>query len=262
VFFYDFFWTWPDVVRTGLTLAAFILVVLIAWRAVVADNGKGPSRSESALTYLLVLVGLTLLPMIFLVGESWQRPRYLTMLLPVMDLLAAGALWRLGQRLSVRARVVAGMVLWLAVMIGFLPAAIHAIGPAEPAYDEAFRYVQQHWQAGDAVIGPLPSIAATYLGQCDGYALQNEYEEYVLSAGTEQVDRWTGAPLINSAAAFHRQFAPDRRVWLVVDDVRWDQRYDTEFKQFIAERMVPIHEASGVTVYQRPPAPTHVSANR
>jgi hypothetical protein len=141
---------------------------------------------------------------------------------------------------------------WIGVAAAFAPAAFGTMGPAEPAYDQAFHYVREHWQEGDAVIGPLPSVAGTYLGRCDGYALQNGYEEYLVWKGSQAVDRWTGAPLIDSVAAFERQFNRGQRVWFVIDDTRWEGRYTPDFRDYVKQHALVMYQPFAVTVYQWP----------
>ena len=247
-FFREFFWDWPTVLRTGLFLIGFVLLA--------ANIRRQQDRATTALLCLYVLVSLTLLPMIFLVGERWQRPRYLTMLQPITDVLAAGVLWyvwtHVGRCRGVRCRTVLAVLVWLGTLAVFLPAAIGTIGPAEPAYDEAFHFIQAHWQEGDAVIGPLPAIAGTYLGRCDGYAVQSGHEDYLVWHNGQPLDGWTGAPLIDSVAAFEGQFDNDRRVWFVIDDIRWQQSYTPEFRDYITQHMPVVHQSPGVTAYQRP----------
>ena len=251
-FFREFFWGWPTILCTGLFLLGFVLLGM--------NIRRQQDHVTTALLYLYVLVSLTVWPMIFLVGESWQRPRYLTMMQPVMGVLTAGVLWYawtfVGRCRDNRCRTALATLVWAGTLVVFLPTAINTIGPAEPAYDDAFHYVQVHWQKGDAVIGPLPSIAGTYLGRCDGYALQNGYEEYLVWQNGRPVDRWTGAPLIDSIAAFEQQFNDDRRVWFVIDDLRWQQRYTPKFRDYITQHMSVAAQVPGVTVYLRSPART------
>lgn len=250
-FFGQFFWSWPAILSTGLFLLGFVLLGM--------NIRRQQGHATMALLYLYVVVSLTLWPMIFLVGESWQRPRYLTMIQPVIDLLVAGVLWYawtlVGRCRGARCRTALATLGWLGVLVAFLPTAINTIGLPEPAYDDAFHYVRAHWQEGDAVIGPLPSIAGTYLGRCDGYALQNGYEEYLVQRNGRPVDRWTGAPLIDSVAAFAQHFNDNRRVWFVIDDIRWQQRYTPEFRDYVTKNMLIVHQSPRVTVYQRPGGP-------
>lgn len=248
-FFYEFFWNWPDWLRTVPCLLG------AAWVAAGMNRDSRVSQGSRATAALALLVFGTLLPMIFLVGETWQRPRYLVPLLPVMNLLAAAVLAQIGRNLGFtgarRGGSIAGAVVWTGVLLAFLPPAIASIGPAEPAYDEAYRYVMEHRQPEDASLSPLPSISATYLGRNDGYLLQNGYQEYVIESASGPVDRWTGSPLIRYADEIEQRFGPGQTLWFVVDDVRWQQRYDDAFRDYVLNNMRTAFRAEGVTVYER-----------
>jgi len=299
-FFREYFWSWPSSLRTWLFLAGFILIlarrtlsIALTCRGKISDSSQ-PSGARTdartdlmregtnALLYLYAVVAGVLLPMFFLVGESWQRPRYLIMLQPVVDLLAVGVLWYLFAVFSNLAtgfssyihsrhvnmdrpsssmtpgtaswrRFALGIVMWVCIGAIFLPPAVRAIRPAEPAYDLAFRYVRERWAEGDSVVGPLPSIPAVYLGRCDGYMLQDGFEEYLVWQNGQPVDRWTGAPLIDSVEAFERRFGHKSRVWFAVDSTRWQQRYTPEFRQYIEQHMPLVYQAYEVAVYQYVP---------
>ena len=293
-FFREYLWSWPATLRTLLFIVGFVCLALPPIRRAITPHR--PERSEDFLStvqrkrqgcdqndtagslgmmnvlYLYIIVGLTLLSMIFLVAESWQRPRYLVMLQPTIDLLAVGVLWYLYSKWG---RLVANpvrsstpvstahelrrnatftttlsVVTWLCTVAIFLPAAVGVIGPTEPAYDSAFRYIADRWENEDVVVGPLPSIPATYLGRCDGYMLQDGYGEYLIWQNGRPVDRWTGAPLIDSIESFERHFGQSKRVWFAVDSTRWQQRYTPEFREFIERNMSIVHQTFDVTVYQ------------
>jgi len=100
-------------------------------------------------------------------------------------------------------------------------------------------------------VGPLPSIPATYLGRCDGYMIQDGFSEYLVWQNGQPVDRWTGAPLIDSVESFKRHFGPQRRVWFAVDSDRLQQRYTQEFRDFVEQNMSVVFRTSDVTVFQR-----------
>lgn len=298
-FFREYFWSWPSLLRTLLFLAGSVLFLARGTLfGLMVSTGKGfdpaqtneagtGARADSiyegtkALLFLYAISAGTLLPMFFLVGESWQRPRYLVMLQPVLDLAAVGVLWyvssvltslaafrfrsrtrRTGMGLSSGAappqatpwrHILPGIVMWVCTVAIFLPPAIGAIQPAEPAYDLAFRYIHERWAQGDAVVGPLPSIPAVYLGRCDGYMLQDGFEEYLVWRHGQPVDRWTGAPLIDSAEAFERYLGHQKCVWFAVDSIRWQQRYTLEFRQYIEETMEMVYQAHEVAVYRYGP---------
>lgn len=258
LFFREFFWSWPSAVGTALWVVGFVWLVVTVWRLPRSGSDCLAHREDRALSTLLFLylvVSATFLLMLLLVGESWQRPRYLTMILPIIDVAVAGVLWYVGgalsQGMSRRARGIFGILAWVALLALLWPSARATVGPGEPAYDDAFRYVQVEWEEGDQIVGPLPSIAGVYLGRLDGYALQNGYEEYLVEKDGRAVDRWMGAPLIDSVAALERQAESAPRTWLVVDDVRWQERYDDDFRDYVMRRMPVAFQAPGVTVYRR-----------
>ena len=257
-FFREFFWAWPNMVATAVWVAGFFLLVVMVWRLKRSGSGhlRGENdRSFSTLLFLYLAISASFLPMLFLVGESWQRPRYLIMILPIIALTVAGVMWYMGgalsQRVSRKSQDILGLVVWLALLVLFLPPAWATIGPAEPAYDQAFHYVQAQWKDGDQIIGPLPSIGGVYLGRFDGYALQNGYEEYLVDKDGQRVDRWMGAPLIDSIAALERLSKSGRRMWFVVDDLRWAERYDDDFRAYVTQHMPTVYQAPGVTVFQQ-----------
>lgn len=255
VFFQEFFWAWPDWLRTLPVLAGS------AWLLV---HRRAP-RPDRSLRTLAVLVLGALLPMIFLVGETWQRPRYLIALLPAIDVLSAAMVVRLGREYCpVRDRSAAAVlaaVIWLGVLAAFLPTAVATIGPSEPAYDLAYRFVRDRLAPTDAVLSPLPSISGAYLGYNSGYALQDGYEEYVVNTSDGLVDRWTGSPLVRSVPEMESLIPPDRRIWFVVDDARWRERYDHEFRSRVESAMRIAFRDGGVTVFERLPSPLPPAGN-
>jgi hypothetical protein len=109
---------------------------------------------------------------------------------------------------------------------------------------------------------PLPSISGVYLGRCDGYALQQGYREYVVEKDGVLVDRWTAAPLLASVRQLQDVLAARERAWFVVDDVRFDQGYNPDFKEYVRHNMEPVYRQQGVTAFLALPRPPlfHVSA--
>jgi hypothetical protein len=129
-------------------------------------------------------------------------------------------------------------------------------------YDLAFHYVRDRWQPGDAILMPLPSISGAYLGRCDGYALQQGYREYVVEKDGVLVDRWTAAPLLVSVRQLQDVLAARERTWFVVDDVRFEQGYNPDFKEYVRHNMEPVYRQQGVTAFLAlsRPLPVLVSA--
>jgi hypothetical protein len=196
-----------------------------------------------------------------LVGETWRRPRYLFLLLPVYFLLAAvilarGLAW-LSRRLpwwkAWERREKMSLVVWLliaAIAGGYtLPAALAAANQPEPAYDRAFSYVKEHWQEGDTLMMILPAIGCVYLGDCDYYANQVTYREHLMMVDGVPVDNWTGSTLINSVRELMQVLAENHRGWLVVDEGRFHQQYYPDFIRFVRQEMEAVYESQGVIAF-------------
>jgi 4-amino-4-deoxy-L-arabinose transferase-like glycosyltransferase len=227
----------------------FTLLALVGWIPLV----RRPRRN-SALLYLYLLLAVALGELFFLAGPTWQTPRYAFMLLPLLWLLADATLarWLRPAWLGV-----AG-ALALALFVGLT--GHRAAFVQEPAYDRALRYVQAAWQPGDVVLTTNPAGCALYLERCDYYAMQFGYEEYVLESGGALVDRWVGAPLLNTVAELEEVLATSTRTWLIVDGWRFQSRFDQEFIRSVLDQMEPAFTEQGMAVFlgrgyrQRPAA--------
>lgn len=207
---------------------------------------RRPGR-RSAWVYLYVVLGMVLGELFFLAGPTWQTPRYAFMILPLLWLLGGAVLARWLQRLgSEWWGVVAA--LGLAVFIGVV--GYQATFTQEWGYDRAFRHLQQVTQPGDVVLSTNPSACALYLEQCDYFAMQAGYEEYVLSPEGTLVDRWTGAPLLNSAEQLQQILDTAPRVFLVVDGWRFQSRFRNEFIRTVLDQMTPIFDDQGALIFQ------------
>jgi len=263
-FFREFFWLFPYLPLTLLFLLGFVYLL----KPLLLSSGKQRSRQaadfqgqNATLIFCYVSFSGVMAEVFLLVGETWRRPRYLFLLLPVYFLLAAGTLagglaW-LGRHLSRweawGRRWEMGLVAWLliaAIVGGYtLPAALAAATQPEPAYDQAFSYVREHWQEGDILVMILPAIGCVYLGDCDYYANQVTYREHLMIVDGVPVDHWTGSALINSVGQLMQVLAENRRVWLVVDEGRFLQQYYPDFTHFVRQEMEAVYERQGVIVF-------------
>ncbi len=253
-FFREFFWAWPHLPLTVLLMAGFIGLgwgFVRAWRK---GEGAAFAQRKAALTFLYALFGLSMFQMIFLVGESWQRPRYVTMLLPIYFLIAAAVVGELVVKLPLtkNLRTAARWLLFVAAVALFLPGAWATTRQTEAGYDHAFRYLRPRWQPEDLVMTPLPAISGVYLGRCDYYVLQREYESYLLEGENGPLDRWTAAPVLNSLSQLKETLAQGRRAWFVVDDLRWGQRYEPDFRRYVEENMEVAYHQQGVIIFVSP----------
>jgi 4-amino-4-deoxy-L-arabinose transferase-like glycosyltransferase len=267
-YFREFFWSPNRFPLTLLLILGFIylLVGTIRRNSAVKAAAKGKLadfRDRNAIyVFLYGVFGLTMFQLVFLIGETWRRPRYVTMLLPVYFLLSGatllkgmdwGASWlrQIGRwQLVPRVKSTLLSLLLVAIVTAlFLPKTLTVLRRQEVGYDLAFHYVRDRWQPGDAILMPLPSISGVYLGRCDGYALQQGYREYVVEKDGALVDRWTAAPLLVSVRQLQDVLAAGERVWFVVDDVRFDQGYNPDFKEYVRHNMEPVYRQQGVTAF-------------
>jgi 4-amino-4-deoxy-L-arabinose transferase-like glycosyltransferase len=261
-YFREFFWSPSRSLLTLLLILGFIYLLIGTFKA--ASKGQLADFRERNAIYLFLygIFGLTMFQLIFLIGETWRRPRYVTMLLPVYFLLAGATLlkgmaWSVSRLRRVsRWQLVPGvkpavlsLLLVAVATVLFLPETLTVLRRQEVGYDLAFHYVRDRWQPGDAILMPLPSISGAYLGRCDGYTLQRGYREYVVEKDGALVDRWTAAPLLASVRQLQDVLAARERVWFVVDDVRFDQGYNPDFKEYVRHNMKPAYRQQWVTAF-------------
>jgi hypothetical protein len=135
----------------------------------------------------------------------------------------------------------------------------------ELGYDLAFRYLQGQVvpAAGDRVVTVSPSACAVYLGQCDEFAIQHGYEEFVVSrpGDAAPVDLWTATPVLTRTAEFVDLLHAAPRVWFVSDTWRFQTRYDADFVQTVLDHLDLVYQERSVLIfradgYQVRPQPT------
>jgi 4-amino-4-deoxy-L-arabinose transferase-like glycosyltransferase len=265
-FFKEFFWSPSRFPLTLLLVTGFLYLLGGTFKA--ASKGELADFRERNAMYLFLygVFGLTMFQLVLLIGETWRRPRYVTMLLPVYFLLAGATLlkgmawgtsWlrRVGhwQWVPIVKPMVLYFLLVAVVAVLFLPKALTVPRRQEVGYDLAFHYVRNRWQPEDAILMPLPAISGVYLGQCDGYALQQGYREYVVEKDGALVDRWTAAPLLASVRQLQEVLTARERVWFVVDDVRFEQGYNPDFKEYVRRNMEPVYRQQGATAFLASP---------
>ena len=204
----------------------------------------------SPVTYLYTVLILYLALFLLLAGATWQNDRYLFLLLPILSLIGgqvlnaavdwvAGSLPRLAalKRTALWRGAVLALLVALAVGLTGSPAAY----TQEPGYDLAFRYLRDRWQpqAGEQVVTFSPTAAMLYLGQCDYFAIQRGYEEYIVARPGDgrPADLWTATPLLNTTAGLVDLLATAPRVWFVIDEWRFQTRYEPDFIQAVLDKM-------------------------
>jgi 4-amino-4-deoxy-L-arabinose transferase-like glycosyltransferase len=278
---------WLAFVALAGGLAGLVLW-FIARRPVRAVTNGTPSAQDSrtlvspsysllptpySLLYLWLVFGLTIVEMVTLL-EPWRRnPRYLVMLLPLFYLGVAAGLEKIGNikyQISNHKSLISSLLIFSFVAVQavlLIPDLRIAYLTPEPAYEEAFRYVGDRWQSGDALLTMNTSAASLYLGQTGAaplgdyrFAAQEDAEQFLLSAGTRPVDRWLGLPWVGTAADFNRVLNEHPRAWFVIDTIRLPVYYRGDWLALLKTQMELVWSRDEALVYRtrsdRSPLPT------
>jgi 4-amino-4-deoxy-L-arabinose transferase-like glycosyltransferase len=271
-------WDWPGIRKTLeplltqpaiLGLAALLLVGLVALsllrkgraRALLPVGWRGP------LFYLAAVVALALVVLLFLTDPSWKSPRYLLMLLPAFYLALAAAVWAFVERFlgGQRQRWIVLSAGLLLVVGGSWPAAWAAAHEEVAGYDRAFEYVAAHWQPGDAVMTFVPQAAIQYLGKCDYVSVPTDYRGFAYEQDGRWLESWDAIPMVDSGAGVSEALrntasgagAAQDRLWFVVDEHRFHNRFAPGFAQAVWDGMDLVWRGQQVLVFctADPPAP-------
>lgn len=247
---------------------AWIVLVPLAALVTVFELRKGQWRPErlprfhqATLFFLLEFLIVTGF-LVFVVGPDWQGKRFGLMLQPWWLLVgAAGAIW-LVDRISTHGswRLLTTIGLSLLVVWPLWPQAQRLVARTGEGYDAAFAFVAAQRQPSDIVMTPQPPACVFILGEpCDYYARESGYEPYVIAKNGVLVDRWSGSPLLDSAAQLETVIRGAPNVWFVTDRERLSTRYDEKFLRLIVEQFDLAFEERDVLVlvargWDEPPA--------
>jgi hypothetical protein len=246
--------------RIGWTLGALLVVgaALLTLRQRQWRLTALPRFHQATLFFALhfgVVVGVIFL----FVGTTWRDPRYLFLVQPFWLLLgAAGWVW-LVERLMRNtvpvgrwplARTITTAGVSVLIVLTLYPAAARVVGEQVEGYDQALGYLSSVIQPEDVVLSPQPPACALVLGQCDFYAVQQGYEEYVIRRDNRWIDRWTGSTLLNQTAQLAETIRTTPRTWFVTDSFRLATRYDADFVDVVIEQFALAHQSQGVMVLQ------------
>lgn len=211
---------------------------------------------QAPLTYLYTIFLAVLAPLLVLAGATWQNERYLFLLLPILFLIAGATLVRLldGAPFARRLRRWQPAILALAVALWVgLTGSAHAY-QQEWGYDRAFRYLRDEGQpqVGDEVLSVSPAACALYMGECDYFAIQSGYEEFLIRrpGDGQAVDLWTATPVLTDTAHLLNLLQSSPRVWLVSDGWRFQTRFEPDFIQAVLDRMDRVYDDRGVMVFR------------
>ncbi|MCB0211194.1 MAG: glycosyltransferase family 39 protein [Anaerolineae bacterium] len=218
--------------------------------------------------FLWLTFGLIILEMVTLLDPFRRNPRYLVMMLPLFYLIAAYALFNgviIVQQTIAHAQrpafafysAIALLILFTSLNLGDLRLAL--ITP-EPAYEDAFAKIYADWQPGDTLLTMNTPAAGLYLGQVDGFTIQNDAQQFLLNADTQPVDRWLGAPWIGSAAAFNTALNNSPRTWFVTDTIRQPVYFRGDWQAILSTQMEQVWAGDNALLYRtrpdRTPLPT------
>lgn len=238
---------------------ALVVVGVELYRAKGQPN-RLPRFHQATLFFFLpfLVVGLLL---VLVVGDSWHDKRFGLMIQPGWLLTgAAGVIWlvdriathRYWQRLTT-------VALTLLVVWPLWPMAQNVLARRGEGYDAVFAYVAAHRQPTDKVMTPQPPACVVILGDpCDYFARERGYEPYVIEQNGILVDRWSGAPLLETATQLEAVIKGSPRVWLVTDRERLAKRYNGDFLRMVVEQFDAVFEERDVLAlvtagWQEPP---------
>ena len=232
-------WTVLGLIGVGAALAAW-------GRQRGRVNALG--RFHQATLFFALQLAAVLLIVFLLVGTSWREARYLYFVQPFWLLLgAAGAVWLLDRLIAgARWRWLATAALLAGVAVSMWPGARATSAAQVEGYDRVLAYVAANRGADDAILSPQPPACALVLGPCDGYAIQRGYEEFVIPKDGVLVDRWSGAPLLNTTAQLNAAIDAAPAVWFISDSFRLATRYDADFVGTLIEQFDVAFSERGV----------------
>lgn len=271
----------------------FVLIVLIRWFAacgfaVAALGVIAPAAwwrrlglerpAESWRRDLVAVISFFLVAFLGLASSKYWSSNYALALLPAFCLVAAAGLnqgtdialsW--GQRLAGLARLprVASVtrarfgglpsssalsVLGIVLLLSRFPAAWNPVwqGPSTGLV-EGYRYVDEHWQRGDAYLNADP-CAAIHSGARPSYYYLNQTLRGLghMETPSGLVDRILGAPAILEAEDLRAVLNRHDRIWLVMEERAWN-RILPESRTDIEERMREVYRRGVTSVYLKAP---------
>ncbi len=234
---------------------------LLALLAVLVIGLRQRDPRAHAVRFLAITLATILLQMAVVIGGTWQSVRYLLFASPLLFLLAGAGFDGLAGWLAPRLpRMATGFILavvGIVALVPSLPGAVQAANTSEIAYDLAFAYVSDQWADGDRLATLAPAAAWIGTGRVDYFALGKTYEEFVWEEDGQWYDKWVGAPLIQKAseleAVLDEVEASAATLWLVTDQSRLLERYDTDFVQTVWDRMALVHAQGKAQVFRSSP---------
>ncbi len=290
-----FHFTWADTVKflsrqfgvphhfwLALLTLAGALIGLALW-LVVPEKTAGEERQPlnwfprpSFNLFLWLIFGLIILETVTLLDPFRRNPRYLVIYLPLFYLIAANAIFNFRHIPKLMGRTQAAgsstnlasfatstipalALLILFTLLGFNDLRLALVTP-EPAYEEALAWLEAEARPDDLLLTMNTPAAGLYLGQADGFTVQNEADQFLLEAGSEQVDRWLGAPWLGTAADFNAALNTTNRAWFVIDTIRLPVYFQGDWLAVLNSQMEQAWAGDNALIYRtrpdRRPIPT------
>jgi len=230
--------------------------------------------------FLWLVFGLIILETITLLDPFRRNPRYLVMYLPLFYLIAGHAVFNYRYLLRLILQLVPSKIRnssfgphhWQAILLSMTVLLIAlfvflglddlriALVTPEPAYEEAFAFVSKNRQTNDILLTMNTPAAGLYLGNVDGFAIQNDAGQFLLNADTSPVDRWLGVPWIGTTTAFNDILNTHERVWFVIDTIRQPVYFQGSWLAMVNNQMEQVWANDNALVYltrpDRVPLPT------
>ena len=243
-----------------VTAFFFAGVGLLLWQQIRARRQgqhlgtSGRHLIPQAFLAHIVLVFAAL--MVFMVNTPWQDDRYLFLVLPFFLMVAAWGIDRGVECLAKRWVVLRtnwATVGLVALLVGAgLPGGLAALRRFEPDYSAAYRWIAPQLGKEDLVATVRPAAAVVYLGRCDFLVAEDKHQEFIMRLDGVWVDRWAGAKVVESPAAFRDEvLRTGQRVWFVIDEDRLaSAAYSPEFVALIVEQMDLVWHEGGVLVFR------------
>jgi 4-amino-4-deoxy-L-arabinose transferase-like glycosyltransferase len=221
-------WTLGGLLAVGVALAALARIRRL----------RDLSLFHQATLFFALQFAFVLLVMLTVVGTTWRDARYLFLIQPFWLLCgAAGLVWLVDRFLqdTTHRWITTGALIAAVLALLWLPAR-NTLRQQVEGYDRVLAFVAGARQADEVILSPQPPACAQVLGPCDYYAIQRGYEEYVIQRDGVLIDRWSGAPLLDSADQLAAVLADAPGAWFISDSLRLATRYDAAFLRTLIEQ--------------------------
>jgi hypothetical protein len=266
---------WLAITTVVAAIAGLIVGLVSQWQTKADNNAPHRLSVSPPHLFLWLILGLIILEMVVFLDPFRRNPRYLVMYLPLFYLVAAKTILDFGFRLRaiggildfgfhvsersialkrfISPTFIALALLLIFTIIGWDDLRI-ALATPEPAYEEAFEYLQANWQTGDALLTMNTPAASLYRRHADGFTVQNEADQFLLKSETgSPVDRWLGAPWVGTAADFNAALNASERVWFVIDTIRLPVFFRGDWQAIVNSQMEQVWAKDDALIFRTRP---------